>query len=134
MGIAQKTETFVSPEDHSWLGKSNGFEAMDSITLDIDSFLTTWPTGDVPSGVCLGALTALVDGVRVYAPYDADNTDGTEVMAGHLGTSKSLGTVVGQLEPAPLFWGPGEVIEANLPTDSGIDEDAKTAMTLIRYV
>lgn len=62
------TETFSPGEDHSWLGKAIGTTECDTVTLDADSFLTTFPTGIVPSGVVLGKVTA----TGLYRQYAAN--------------------------------------------------------------
>lgn len=132
MGIAQKTETFVSPEDHSWLGKSIGFDQMDPGTLDVDVFLAHgFATGFIPSGVVLGKVTA----TGLLVPYTDAATygAGSDTAVGHLGTSKSLGTTAGQKEPCAIFW-LGEVIEAKLPASHGLTAAAKADLTHIKYV
>lgn len=59
------TETFSPGEDHRWLGSSHGVDDADTVTLDGDSFLTTFTDGVVPSGVVLAKRTS--DGL--YVPY-----------------------------------------------------------------
>lgn len=65
MRLAIASETWVSPEDQSWLGSAHGTNTGDSVTLDGDAFLSTWPSGVVPSGVVLAKRTS--DGK--YVPY-----------------------------------------------------------------
>lgn len=121
MGIAQKHETFVSPEDRSWLRVAMGTDVMDAGTLSVDAFLAgaaflaSYANGDIPSGVPLGRLTAAVNGIHMLVPYDNTAADGSQTCVGLLGTTKSLGVTAGQFEPCAVFWGPGEVILSKLP-------------------
>lgn len=59
------TETFSPGENHSWLGSSHGVDDADTVTIDGDTFLTTFTDGIVPSGVWLAKRTS--DGL--YIPY-----------------------------------------------------------------
>lgn len=130
--LAIVTEAFTAGENHTWLGSAHGTNTGDSITLDADSFLTTFPTGIVPSGVVLGKVTA----TGLYRQYVNANADGTEVAAGHLLTTTDLGgTTAAQTDKvtAALMWH-GEVIEAKLPTNHGLDAAAKADLPQIRYV
>ncbi len=88
----------------------------------------------MPSGVVVAKLTAS----SKYRQYvDGVGSTGVETALGHLFTTVDLGgttsTVVEDVTAA-LFWGPGEVIEANLPTNHGLDANGKTDLKLIRYV
>lgn len=127
-----KTETFLAPEDHRWLGSAHGTDICDSITLDGDFFLTAFPTGVIPSGVVLGKVTAS----GKYRTYDDAAMDGTQAAKGHLFTTIDLGgitsAVTGDVTGA-LFWH-GEVVEAKLPTSHGLDAAAKVDLVLVRYV
>jgi hypothetical protein len=69
MRLGIVSETFSPAEDQSWLGSKHGVENATPITLDADKFLTTFPTGIVPSGVALGKITA----TGLYAPYTPKN-------------------------------------------------------------
>ena len=121
MGIAQTSESFVSPEDHSWLRSDLGLDKTRPGTLSVDAFLATWPTGEIPSGVVLGQITAS----KLLVPYDDDGTDdGRRVAVGHLAHSKSLGTAAGQLEPCAVLW-MGEVIVDRLPANAGLDANGQ---------
>lgn len=128
MRLAQRTETFAAAEDQSWLGSAHGTTECDTITLDGSAFLATWADGIVPSGVVLGKITA----TGLYAPYDNGAADGTEVAAGILFQTVDLGDD-GIDSPAALYWH-GEVIEAKLPTDHGLDAGARTDLKHIRFV
>lgn len=132
LNLPLKTETFSPSEDHKWLGSAHGTKEADSITLDADAFLATWPSGIVPSGVVLGRVTA----TGLYRPYSNAAVDGTEVARGHLFTTTDLGgTTAGAVDKvgAALYWH-GEVVEANLPASHGLDAAAKTDLNQIRYV
>lgn len=130
MDLTQKTETFQTPEDLSWLGKDLGFDDMDSITLDASAFsLTTFADGFIPSGVVLGKISAS----GKYGPYDGGASDGTEVAAGFLGTTVAFTAQSGDNISGALLW-IGEVVEANLPADNGVDSGAKADLTHIRFV
>lgn len=121
MGIAQKSETFITPEDHSWLRVKMGLQNMDGGTLRVDDFLAAGATlaqlanGDIPSGFPVARLTAAVNGIHLIVPYVDGGAGGIGTCVGLLGTTKSLGVVAGQLEPCAIFWGPGEVILSKLP-------------------
>jgi len=135
LNLGIRRESFSPAENQSWLGSALGTQECDSITLDGSAFIATWPDGIVPSGVALGKITA----TGLYAPYDDAAVDGTEVMAGHLFTTTDLmsrtpysaGAV--QDVPAPLYWH-GEVVEANLPANAGVDANGKADVPLIHYV
>lgn len=128
-------ETFAAPEDQSWLGSAHGTKEADSITLNGDAFLTTFPGGVVPSGTVVAKYTS-GGSVGKYGPYADAGATGLDTAAGHLLTTVDLrGTtaaVVGDVTAA-LYWH-GEVVEAKLPTGSGITASAKADLTQIRYV
>lgn len=52
-------------DDQSWLGSSHGTDTAESIMLDGPSCLARFPDGVVPSGTCLGKITA----TGKYGPY-----------------------------------------------------------------
>lgn len=84
--------------------------------------ITTTPTGGT--------------GTVVVAVTTAGGTD-TETAAGHLFTTTDLGgTTAATVDKVsvPIFWGPGEVIEANLPDNHGLTTGAKTDLKHIHYV
>lgn len=110
--------TEYGSDDKSWLGSAHGFDSMPTITLDADLFTATFTDGYVPSGVTLGKVTAS----GLFGPYDNAAVDGRDVMAGHLGERREI--PAGTNIPAPLFRH-GQVIEANLPTDHGLDAAGK---------
>lgn len=65
MRLAQVSEAFGAPEDHSWLAVSNGTDACFGGTMDDASFLTIFTDGKVPSGVVVAKNAA--DYVIPYA-------------------------------------------------------------------
>lgn len=119
--ISVKSDTYQA-EDRSWLGSAHGTEATNTITLDVSSFTegTHYPNGFIPSGVVLGRISA----TGLYGPYSNGAGDGREVAAGHLFDSTKVPTN-GADVGAPLFVH-GQVVEANLPTNHGLDANAKT--------
>lgn len=66
MDLALSTTTY-GVEDRSWLASRDGTAFTQSITLDISTFTsgTHFPNGYIPSGVCLGKITAS----GLYGPY-----------------------------------------------------------------
>lgn len=134
MKLAQTTTVFSAAEDQSWLGSAHGTQEMDTITLDGDKFLATFPTGIVPSGVAVGKITA----TGLYAPYTdaATHGAGTDLLAGLLFTTIDLQGTTGATatdSPASLFWH-GEVIESKLPVGHGVTAAGKLDNPQIRYV
>lgn len=133
MDISTRTDTIVN-EDQTWIGNGGiPIGQPRSIVLDRSAidFAATFTNGVLPSGVALGRITA----TGLYAIYDdafdadpvtaGQQGDGREVMAGHLFASipvdsESTGDLAGA-----LFWS-GEVIEANLPANHGLDAAGKT--------
>lgn len=124
--ISVRTEqTFVN-ENQTWIGPG-GLSAMKdarSITLDRSAFdlVTAFPNNLLPSGIGLGKITA----TGLYAPYVDGNSDGTQVLRGHLMVTVAadkLSAATADI-PAALYWR-GEVVEANLPTGHGLDAAGK---------
>lgn len=118
------TDSYTS-ENQSWLGSAHGTNECDTVTLDADKFLATFPTGIVPSGVTLGKITA----TGLYAPYTdaATHGAGSDTMVGHLFTTVDLqGITSGTAKDkvAALLWH-GQVIEAKLPTGHGLTTAGK---------
>jgi hypothetical protein len=135
MSIAVFTKTYAESNDHTWLGKLAGIENCDSITLDKTTCIAKWTDGLIKSGYALAKITAS----GKFGPFDAAATDGRQLTTfiGHLFDDKSLidaNHPAGADETAALYWGPGEVIEANLPTTHGVTSGFKTAMKLIKYL
>lgn len=114
-------KTFLN-ENQTWIGKTDALRDADSITLDRSAFdlAVTFADGFIPSGVALGRITA----TGLYGPYDDTAVDGTEVAAGFLVASIAYDRNSSADLGAALMWH-GEVIEANLPTDHGLDAAGK---------
>lgn len=112
------TSTDYGSDDKSWLGSAHGFDAMPTVTLDADLFTGTFTDGHVPSGVAIAKVTAS----GLYGPYDDAAVDGRAVLVGHLGETRRI--PAGSQIPAPILRH-GQVIEANLPTDHGLDAAGK---------
>jgi hypothetical protein len=129
MGLGDLTPTTSSygTDDQTWLGSAHGTDTADSITLDGDLMLEVFEDGSVPSGVVLG----MVDETGLYGPYDDGAEDGRDVARGHLFTARSVKAATPTA--GALFWH-GQVIEANLPDDNGLDSGAKADLTHIHYV
>lgn len=121
------TSTSYGSDSKAWLGSEHGTTTCESITLDAALTLAVFADGQVPSGVVLGKVTA----TGRYAPYDDAAVDGTEVARGHLFDTVEVAT--DHNAGGALFWH-GQVIEAKLPTDHGLDAAAKTDLTHINYV
>lgn len=121
MDITVRSETFAV-ENRSWLGSAHGTDATRTITLDTSAFTagTHYPNGYIPSGTVLGRITA----TGLYGPYNDALSTGQEVAAGILFNStavRSGGPDVG----APMLEH-GMIIQAKLPTNSGINAAAVT--------
>lgn len=132
MLLGIKRESFTPPEDQTWLGSAHGTANGDPVTLDGDNLVTIFTDGVVPSGLVLGQVTA----TTLYRKYVDANSDGTQTALGLLLTTKDLGGITAATvgpTPGALFWH-GEVIEAKLPSGSGIDAAAKTDLKQIRFV
>lgn len=127
MRLGIRTETFTPGEDWSWLGSAHATDTWESITLDGDAFLATFPSGVVPGGVVVGeqanglfTLAAAAAGKRTF----------------HLATTKDLGgTTAATVGPTPAagMWH-GQVIVANLPTGHGLTAAKAAAMPHVHYV
>lgn len=126
MDISTRTNLEVLQEDQTWLGRGGKpRSAAKAIVLDRSSFdlVGDFPDGYIPSGVVLGKVTA----TGLYAPYDNAAVNGLQTALGFLFTSIPYDRdSTGDLGAA-LFWD-GEVIEANLPTNHGLDANAKTEL------
>lgn len=108
-----------------------------NVTYDISKFTqgTHFPNGFIPSGVALGIVTA----TKLAGPYDADATDGREVLYGHgyadVRAVRQNGTVATKV-------GTGAVVNdaiisvSKLPFQSGagaVDAEGKAQVPTIRY-
>ena len=143
-----RTELTVVDDDRKWCRTTKGWNTTQTITLDMSTF-----TGDVfadgsgavegrvlHSGVPLGRITAS----GKYGPYDNNQTDGTEVLAGYLFSAVESDNdtfTSGTDMAATLLW-EGEVIQDRTPVDGlGVDNDpgflddtTRDAHTSIRFV
>lgn len=122
MDLSINTESFAD-EDLTWLAAQHGTDATRPITIDGSAFTGTWADGIVPSGVALGIITA----TGLYAPYTAAATHGagSDVMAGHLFTKKKVIKHGATHDVGAALLRHGQVIEANLPDDHGVDAAGK---------
>lgn len=110
--------------NQKWLGSAHGTNTGDTITLDLNLFTagTHFPNGFIPSGMSLGKVTA----TGVYGPYSDAAGDGRTTLVGHLlqdvkvasdnTTGKAIGSIIRHCQ----------IIEANLPTNHGVDANGKT--------
>lgn len=121
MDLSVRTSSY-SVEDRSWLGSAHGTEATRSITLNLSTFTanTHYPTGYLKSGTLLGRITA----TGLYGPYNDSATDGRQTAAGILFNSIPMAT--GGTNPSAPLMEHGVVVEAKLPTNSGVDTAGKT--------
>ena len=110
--------TFLA--NFSWLASRHGVESTDTITLNTTMFTANFAArGYVPSGVALGLITAVGATQGTYGPYDNAATDGRQVMAGHLMTTKSLTGGAARIGAALLSH--GKVRLSKLPLNHGVD-------------
>jgi hypothetical protein len=141
MDIAVRAGKTYTNENQTWIG-GGGISALRdlrTITLDRSTInFTKFPAGVLPSGITLGRITTAIAGggdVGLYTLYDnafdadtataGQQSDGRDVAVGFLAVTlavdpSSTGDLVGA-----LYWH-GEVVEANLPTNHGLDAAGKT--------
>lgn len=136
--ISVRTGRNLNNENQSWIagGGLLGVRKADSITLARSAFdlVTAFPNGVIPSGVAIAKITAGGATQNMYGPYSDAATDGRQVMAGHLLTSVAYDRDSTANIAAALYWD-GEVIEANLPTNHGLDSAGKADVAAhIRYI
>jgi hypothetical protein len=128
---AVRTTTYGG-SDHSWLGSQHGTTTNRPVTLDLSKFdfATDFTSGMIPSGVVLGKISAS----GLYGPYDDALSTGVEVAKGFLFTDVDVRahiaaagstTLTGLVAPGAMLI-TGIVVEANLPTNHGLDAAAKT--------
>lgn len=126
MAIQPFTKHTFLNEDQRWIapGGLNALKDADSIVLDRSGFdlVTAFPNGFIPSGVCLGQITA----TGLYVPYLDAAADGTNVAKGFLAVSVVMypNQAATADELAALYW-KGEVDESYLPTGHGLDAAGK---------
>lgn len=118
MDLIVRTATYIA-EDMTWLGSAHATNTADTITLDLALFTagTHFPNGFIPAGMTLAKVTAS----GLYGPYNNALANGQEVMTGHLYKPVQVASdnVAGKALAAH-YWH-GEVVQAKLPTNSGID-------------
>ncbi len=128
MDLGIRKETFHPAEDHTWLGSAHATDTADPITLDAALFTATFTQGFVPSGVVVGRVTA----TGKYGRYDNAALDGREVARGHLLTTVALKEGATNVSAALLRH--GQVVEANLPANHGLEAAAKADLAGFLYV
>lgn len=132
MDISVRTKKTFAGSSHRWIGKTQALKDADTITLDRSAFdlETDFPDGVIPSGTCLGFITAN----ELYGPYDDAAVDGRAVAVGFLVEDVPYDRdSTGDLGGA-LMWH-GEVVTAFLPANSGFDAAVETDLaTKFRFV
>lgn len=111
-------DTFLN-DDKSWIRRREGLDDMQSITLDLTTFVlaTHYPNGFIPSGIALGKITA----TGLYGPYASGALDGRQDGRGFLGGAVDMTKVPATNKSvSALFWR-GTVREARLPANHGVD-------------
>lgn len=137
--ILNQTVKSYQSDDQRWLGSAHGTSSAQTITLKSSAFTagTHYPNGYLPSGTALGKLTAQVNGVDVYGPYNDAASDGTQTLVGHLFTAVTMPTDNTVNVGAAMF-DHGRVRTAYLPFTSGagsVDAAGKADVAgRIRYV
>lgn len=124
MDISVRTVGTWQTEDRSWLGSAHGTEATASVTLDASAFTanTHYPNGFIPSGVIIAKNTS----TGYWVPYVNGGANGTGTPVGLLFSSVRVASSTAKIGAA-LFQH-GFVVEAKLPSGSGVDSAAKTAL------
>jgi len=132
--------TYVAGENQTWIGPSGvpgkNNPEMQTVTLDRSTFATSHATpygaGYLPSGICLGIVTA----TGLYVAYTDAGTHGagSDVALGFLGTTTPIDpNSTGELV-VPMYWS-GQVVVANLPTGHGLTTAARTDLAgHIRFI
>lgn len=111
---------------------SRGFDHATTKTLDLAKFdfAAVFTGRKIPSGTILGPVTAS----GKLGAYDNDNVDGTGVALCMLADDVSIGNILDSGVAAASVTGDavvavlwhGDIIEALLPANSGVDANAKT--------
>lgn len=128
--ISVRAGQTYSNTDQRWIAGNvlSALRDLDGITLARNQFdlVTTFPNGYIPSGICLGKVTAAGATQNMYGPYDDAATDGTQVAVGFLAVPVTYDrNSTANIAGAALMW-KGEVVEAFLPTNHGLDAAGKT--------
>lgn len=121
----RKTSEYQA-ENRTWIYSDPGQWTRASGTLDVTTFTKTthYPDGYIPSGTVLGVITAS----HKLGPYDSTATDGRETPVGFLYDSDTVHDGVDSSVVPVMFQG-GGINEHKLPVNSGLDEDAKSALS-----
>jgi len=128
MGFALQfvTEQAFQADDRSWIRRREGYDDMQSITLDLTTFTlaTHYPNGFLPSGLVIGKITA----TGLYGIYASGALDGRQDARGFLGSAVDMNPVPASNKAvANLFWR-GTIRETRLPANHGLDAAAKVDM------
>jgi hypothetical protein len=118
-----ETEGSFLNDDRSWIRRREGYDDMQSITLDLTTFVlaTHYPNGFIPSGIVLGKITA----TGLYGIYATGALDGRQAARGFLGAAVDMTAVPATNKSvSSLFWR-GTVKETRLPANNGLDAAAK---------
>ncbi len=126
MDLTMKSTSYLS-DKKDWLGSEHAVNTAESVTLDAPLMLAVFADGSIPSGVVLGKVTA----TGRYGPYSNGAVDGRETARGHLLDTVKVST--GQNSQGAMIWH-GQVVEAKLPTNHGLDAPAKVELPQIHYV
>jgi hypothetical protein len=116
--------TSYQSEDRSWLASSFGTAEPMSVTLDVSAFTaaTHYPNGYIPSGTVLGKITA----TGLYGPYLDAASDGRQTAVGLLfASTKVPDPATTTIDVGAAMQVRGDVVEAKLPANSGIDAAGK---------
>jgi hypothetical protein len=118
--IAVVRETFAD-DDQRWLGSAHGVENGRTITLDGSTFTGVWTDGRVPSGVCLGKITAAGADQGKYGLYDSGSSEVQSIIAtgGTVGTFTI--TVAGETTAAIEFDATAAEVQAALEALSNVN-------------
>lgn len=115
--------------NQNWLRSDKGLLTGFTTTLTVSTFVagTHYPSGYLPSGICIGKITAGGAGL-----YDNAAADGRQVMVGHLLNDEPIPTGATHVVVTVLW--EADVDESKLPSNSGIDSNGKTDVAShIRY-
>lgn len=129
MDLSPLKTTTGGLSDKSWLQSTHGLDMNLSVTLNLALFDAEdhYPDGSIRSGTDLGIVTAS----GLYGPYDADATDGREVLAGHLYEDEKVNA--GSTKAGVALFRHGSVRRDNLPATSGHMTAAEADVPLIAY-
>lgn len=126
--------TSYQVDDRAWAIGTHGFDITPSVTLDLTKFTkaTHFPNGYIPSGTVIAKITAS----GLYGPYDDALANGQEVASGllfsFLRAIDPQGNTLTKVGGALFVH--GAVKESKLPTNSGINANAKTDLSKIVWL